>query len=82
MREAEYVARSLHPFKSGTLPVGFLRLACAVLAGGLRSLSDFVLPPAGPLPSAPRPTSPYAVRSAARPRTVSRTRREESAHPH
>ena len=66
----------------GLEPVGFLRLAGAVLAGGLRSLSDFVLPPASPLPPAPRPSSPYGVRSAARPRTVSQTRQEETARPH
>ncbi|HYO52854.1 gliding motility protein [Archangium sp.] len=52
----------------GLEPVGFLRLACAVLAGGIRSLSDFILPPQ-PLLPVHRPSSPYSVRSAARPRS-------------
>lgn len=51
----------------GLEPVGFFRLARAILAGGLRSLSHFILPPQ-PLLPASRPPSPYAVRSAARPR--------------
>ncbi|MCY1078117.1 site-specific recombinase [Archangium lansingense] len=65
----------------GLEPVGFLRLACAVLAGGLRSLSDFVLPPV-PLLPAQRPSSPYSVRSAARPRSSTRPNQEETARPH
>ncbi|WP_375764943.1 site-specific recombinase [Archangium gephyra] len=55
----------------GLEPVGFLRLACAVLAGGLRSLSAFVLPPVTLLPAHP-PASRYGVRSAARPRAATR----------
>ncbi|WP_257455795.1 site-specific recombinase [Archangium lipolyticum] len=51
----------------GLAPVGFLRLACAVLAGGLRSLSSFIFPPQ-PLLPVHRPSSPYGVRSAERPR--------------
>ncbi len=51
----------------GMKPVGFLRLARAVLAGGIRSLSDFILPPQ-PLQPARRPRSAYDVRSAARAR--------------
>ncbi|HEX8437467.1 MAG TPA: hypothetical protein VF697_20345, partial [Archangium sp.] len=62
----------------GLEPVGFLCLACAVLAGGLRSLSDFILPPQ-PLLPARRPDSPYSVRSAARPRTASREERPGDA---
>lgn len=54
----------------GLEPVGFLRLAGAVLAGGVRSLADFVRPPAPPLLPARRPASPYSVRSAERPRSV------------
>ncbi|HEX8821129.1 MAG TPA: gliding motility protein [Archangium sp.] len=50
----------------GLAPVGFLSLVLAVFTGGLRSLSEFVLPPRTLLP-AQRPASPYAVRSAARP---------------
>lgn len=52
----------------GLEPVGFPRLACAVLEGGLRSLSHFIFPPAPPLPPARPPSSPYSVRSAERPR--------------
>ncbi|MFE8598587.1 site-specific recombinase [Archangium violaceum] len=55
----------------GLEPVGFLRLACAVLAGGFRSLADFVRPPV-PLLPAPPPSSRYGVRSAARPRPSTR----------
>lgn len=62
----------------GLEPVGFARLGRAVLAGGLRSLSEFVLPPQRLLPVR-RPASPYEVRSAARPRTASRHR---GAGPH
>jgi site-specific recombinase len=52
----------------GLAPVGFLRLACAILTGGIRSLSGFILPPAPLLPASP-PASRYSVRSAKRPRT-------------
>ncbi|MFY0578324.1 gliding motility protein [Cystobacter fuscus] len=55
----------------GLAPVGFLRPACAVLTGGIRSLSDFILPPRPPLLPAQRPSSRYSVRSAERPRTLS-----------
>lgn len=57
----------------GLAPVGFSRLVRAVLAGGLRSLSEFVLPPQRLLPVR-RPSSPYEVRSAARPRSSTRQR--------
>ncbi len=56
----------------GMKPLGVLRLARAVLAGGLRSLSEFVLPPQRLLP-ARRPTSPYGVLSAERPRSAQRS---------
>ncbi|WNG49803.1 gliding motility protein [Archangium minus] len=49
----------------GLEPVGFLSLVLAVFAGGLRTLSGFILPPR-PLLPAQRPSSPYGVRSAAR----------------
>ncbi|WNG18524.1 site-specific recombinase [Cystobacter fuscus] len=55
----------------GLAPVGFLRLACAVLTGGIRSLSDFILPPRPPLLPAQPPSSRYSVRSAERPRSLS-----------
>ncbi|HSP80457.1 MAG TPA: hypothetical protein VLQ93_18135, partial [Myxococcaceae bacterium] len=55
----------------GLGPVGYPRLARAILAGGIRSLSDFILPP-HPLLPAHRPTSPYGVRSAARARKETR----------
>ncbi|MBZ4420218.1 site-specific recombinase [Myxococcus sp. RHSTA-1-4] len=63
----------------GLEPVGFLRLARVVLAGGIRSLSDFVLPPQHLLP-ARRPTSPYGVRSAARPRAAHRPGQGGTVH--
>ncbi|QSQ22909.1 gliding motility protein [Pyxidicoccus parkwayensis] len=63
----------------GLEPVGMLRLARVVLAGGIRSLSDFVLPPQ-PLLPAHRPSSPLAVRSAARPRVGQRSRQGGTTH--
>lgn len=63
----------------GLEPVGFLRLARVVLAGGIRSLSDFVLPPQ-PLLPAHRPASPLAVRSAARQRGAHRPRPGGTPH--
>ncbi|WP_164019554.1 site-specific recombinase [Pyxidicoccus trucidator] len=62
----------------GLEPVGILQLGRVVLAGGIRSLSDFVLPPQ-PLLPAGRPASPLAVRSAARLRTAHRPRQEDAA---
>jgi len=56
----------------GLEPVGFLRLGRAVLAGGICSLAGFILPPRPPLLPSHRPTSPYGVRSAARPRSSAR----------
>ncbi|MFP2929025.1 hypothetical protein ACLESO_28260, partial [Pyxidicoccus sp. 3LG] len=63
----------------GLEPVGILRLGRVVLAGGIRSLSDFVLPPQ-PLLPAHRPESPLAVRSAARPRTAHRPSQGSATH--
>ncbi|MGA9525787.1 MAG: hypothetical protein WBV82_30290, partial [Myxococcaceae bacterium] len=73
----------------GLKPLGFVRMARAVLAGGIRSLSDFVLPPQ-PLHPARRPRSRYDVRSAARARSApnqvraARTNRGQrsDSHPH
>lgn len=56
----------------GLEPVGFLRLGCAVLAGGIRSLAEFIIPPPPPLLPARRPTSRYGVLSAERPRASTR----------
>ncbi len=53
----------------GLKPLGVVRMARAVLAGGIRSLSDFILPPQ-PLHPARRPRTPYDVRSAARARSA------------
>ncbi|QRK08807.1 gliding motility protein [Archangium violaceum] len=49
----------------GLAPVGFLSVVLVVFAGGLRTLSGFILPPR-PLLPAQRPSSPQGVRSAAR----------------
>ncbi len=63
----------------GLEPVGFLCLAFAVLAGGIRSLSGFILPPPNPLLPVRRPDSPYSVRSAARPRSATLRERPHDA---
>jgi site-specific recombinase len=64
----------------GLEPVGFLRLVRAVLTGGVRSLSEFVLPPQPPLLPARRPTSRYGVLSAARPRYSAREQVGHTEH--